>query len=581
MHKKILLCLAGLVLFLVVWELVVHFFPFLKFVLPAPSAVGKILFELRDRFWIHTRITLFEMCCGFLLALIGSFPLAWVMVHFQATRSFLQPLFIVIQCIPMFTLAPIMVIWFGWSYLAIIIPTALMIFFPLTLNIYQGLRSTPQELLDFFQASQATPLQTFVKLRLPWALSHIFAGFRIASAIAGVCAIAGEWAGAQEGLGILMLESRRNTELEITFGALTCLTAISSLFYLIILICEKFILCPCQRKFFLRKLPAICGPWLKKRLALTFLMIICLSLLLYGCSMKGTNKPIRLLLDWLPNPNHIPLYVGLEQGFFQEEGIDLAIQKMQDSCGGIAYLISRKADLLVFHMPGTLKACEKGAKLKIVGLLIKEPLCGLTYNAELEIHQPKDLSGKTFGYCIGSPDFALLDFLLKQGNIEPKEKKNVSVDLVSAMGTKSVDFIYGGFWNIEPAQLRSIGVETKTIKIQELGVPTYYEMLILACADSNYSHSNFVKRFQTALQKSIDYCKHHPEEAFSIFLAFNKDHTKKTITWQKEAWEMTCPLLADNQTIDNELVKNFYTWQLGQGITQIPFDYQNLLISLP
>ena len=181
---------------------------YLLFILPAPSGIFAVLWEMRGEFLLHTLVTLKEMCGGFLLALVCAFPLAWTMLRHETSRTLLQPLFIIIQCLPMFTLAPIMVIWFGWSYTAIVIPTALMIFFPLTLNIYQGLRSTPQHLLEFFQANQATPWQTFFKLRFPWAVPHIFAGFRISSAIAGVGAVAGEWAGAQRGLGILMLERR-------------------------------------------------------------------------------------------------------------------------------------------------------------------------------------------------------------------------------------------------------------------------------------------------------------------------------------------------------------------------------------
>src|SRR5262249_10309878 len=147
-----------------------------------------------------------------------SFPLAFAMVRYRSASSFLQPFFLIIQCLPMFTLAPLLVIAMGWGYATIVLPTALMILFPLTLSIYQGLKATPQEFLEFFATSGATSFQTFFKLRLPFALTHIFAGLRIGSSIAGIGAIAGEWAGAQEGLGILMLESRRNTDLEMTFS---------------------------------------------------------------------------------------------------------------------------------------------------------------------------------------------------------------------------------------------------------------------------------------------------------------------------------------------------------------------------
>lgn len=561
-------------LLLILWEWAAQTFPHLLFVLPAPSEVFKTIWEIRGRFWMHTTVTLKEMCAGFLLALLFSFPLAWTMMRYQRSRSLLQPLFIVIQCIPMFTLAPIMVVWLGWGYAAIVIPTALMIVFPLTLNIYQGLRSTPEDLIEFFNANQASSWQTFFKLRLPWALPHIFAGIRIAAAIAGVSAVAGEWAGAQSGLGVLMLESRRNTDLEITFGALLCLTLMSTFLYVFILYCEKIALPPRRWKF---PFDTLVIKEKHKKIVFSFLLGSA-GILLFGCGQPPSDeKNTRLLLDWLPNPNHVPLYAGLENGFFADEGISLNIQKMHEGGGGISYLVSKRADLLINHMPGTLKACERGAQLKIAALLIKEPLCGLIYREDLAIANPKELSDKVFGYCIGVPDLDFLDFLLSQGEIRPRERKNVSVDLVSAMGTRNVDFIYGGFWNIEPAQLRSLGIDTKTFKTQEFGVPVYYEMIVLANAGSYHGSSTFIQPFQRALQKSIDFCKAHPEKAFECYLKHNPDRSPKTVAWQKEAWEITVPLLADDQTIDRELVKDFYLWQISQGIIKKDFDYQKLI----
>ena len=562
--KKWSLFFSGFALLFFVWEYGARRFPHLLFVLPAPSEIFAVLWEMHDRFWFHTLVTLKEMFSGFILALFFAFPLAWTMMRYQTTRSLLQPLFIIIQSIPMFTLAPIMVVWFGWGYMAIIIPTALMIFFPLTLNIYQGLRSTPEDLLEFFEANQATSWQTFFKLRLPWALPHIFAGFRISAAIAGVSAVAGEWAGAQSGLGVLMLESRRNSDLEITFGALFCLTLMSTFLYLLILYSEKIMLPPRNWK---------CS---FNRLALSLISLGFLSGLLVSCHKKEESSQTRLLLDWLPNPNHVPLYVGLDKGYFKEMGIDLNIQKLHEGVGGISYLVAQKTDLIINHMPGTLKACERGAQIKMIGSLIKEPLCGLIYREDPTILRPSDLSGKVFGYCIGIPDIDFLDFLLTHGNIYPRERKNVSVDLVASLGTKSVDFIYGGFWNIEPAQLHALQIETKTFKIQDLGVPLYYEMIILANADSPFSTPAYVKNFQQALQKSLDYCRFHPDEAFASYLKYNRDRRAKTNVWQKEAWELTLPLLAKDQSIDAQLIKEFYDWQIAEGIIKNPFDYQDL-----
>lgn len=577
--SKILLVLLCFCLLATIWEYCSRALPHLSFILPPPTEIFRTLWELRARFYFHTLCTLKEMLGGFLLALLAAFPLAWTMIRYQSSRSILQPLFIVTQCLPMFTLAPIMVIWFGWSYTAIAIPTALMIFFPLTLNIYQGLRSTPQDLLEFFQVNQASAWQIFFKLRLPSAVPHIFAGFRISAGVAGVGAVAGEWAGAQNGLGMLMLESRRNTDLEITFGALFCLTLVSTLLYGLILYCETLALPPRPS---LSKLKLRISRYLTDRkqrrksgFAIPFFIVAFLLLGLSGCQQKKENRT-RLLLDWLPNPNHIPLYVGIEKAFFQDVGIHLNILKMHDNGGGISYLTSRQADLLVNHMPGTIKACSNGAPLKIVGLLVKEPLSGFIYRSDLSIETTQDLSGSTLGYCLGGPDTSFLNFLLEKGKIEPKERKNISVDLISAMGTENVDFIFGGFWNIEPAQLRSLGMETSYFPIQEFGVPNYYEMIILAHGDSKESSAPFASSFQVALQKSIDYCCAHPEEAFQIYRRYNPDRREKTFAWEENAWKVTYPTLAKSQKTDLQELHTFYQWLQSQEIVNKPFNINTL-----
>ncbi|MFZ0564695.1 MAG: ABC transporter substrate-binding protein [Chlamydiales bacterium] len=579
MRNRIILFFSCFAFLVGIWECGARLLSHMKFILPAPSGIFFSLVEMPNEYWVHTLCTLKEMCGGFLLALTAAFPLAWTMMRYEPSRTLLQPLFIIIQCLPMFTLAPIMVIWFGWSYTAIVIPTALMIFFPLTLNIYQGLRSTPQDLLEFFQANQATPWQTFFKLHLPWATPHIFAGFRISSAIAGVGAVAGEWAGAQKGLGILMLESRRNIDLEITFGALFCLTVISSLLYGMILVCEKLALPPRHWKVIFKQSSLQLTP-IKKHKKQLVLPLFCMTFFLFGLFgflKQNGAKPTRLLLDWLPNPNHVPLYVALEKGFFEAEGIDLTIQKMHDNGGGIAYLTSYQADLLVTHLPAAFKAASRGAHLKIAGLLIKEPLRGLIYHDDPSVKTTADLSAKRLGYCIGGPDTSFLEFLMKQGNIEPSERKNVSVDLISAMGTHSVDFIYGAFWNIEPVQLHSLGVSTHYFKIQDLGVPTYYEMIIVGNADTPQTSPEALASFQRALQKGIDFCKQHPEVAFSSYLAHNPGKRAKTIAWERKAWENTYPLFAESQSLEAETLSTFYQWQLNQGFLHQPFDFQNMI----
>ncbi len=553
--KNFFFPLIAVLLIFLFWELSAHIYQNQILILPAPSAIILRIFLNLDRFLFHAGTTFFEMIAGFLLAFFVSFPLGFFMSLKKNARIVLQPIFVFIQCVPMFALAPIMVIWFGWSYVSIIIPTALMIFFPLTMNIYQGLRSTPQEMLDYFKVNQATSFQIFYKLQLPFALPQIFAGFKIAAATAGIGACAGEFAGAKSGLGILMLESRRATDLETTFGALFCLSFMSMAFYLLILMVEKMMI----KK---RPLP-------KKIMCL---LIMAFTLNLTGCSKEEPSfhatKETKLLLDWLPNPNHVPLYVGVQKGIFKKYGIDLEIQKIPDPSDAIPYVIAGKADLALFYMPDTLRAIEAKNPLKPIGILFKQPLNAIIYRDLEGINEPSDLNGKTIGYCVDGSSTAVLDYILKKNQIVPNEKQNVTFDLVTTLCKNQVDAIYGAYWNIECEHMRFLGQNTKHFDLLSLGYPNYYELIVVSRLDHYEKKPEFEANFQKALQESIDYSKANQEEAFDIYISQNEDKSPKTVAWEKESWKRTYPLLAKDQNFEPEVTENLRNWLIENKLIE-------------
>lgn len=543
MKQRLLYPLAAFIFLIGIWEISSRFFADYLFILPAPSAIVARIIEKPERFLFHTFITLSEMLLGATLAFFASFPLALGMYRWQSARLVLQPLFVFIQCIPMFALAPIMVMWFGWGYTAIIVPTALMIFFPLTINIYQGLKSTPTSYIEYFKINQATPWQIFIKLQLPWAVPHLFSGLRVAAAVAGIGAVAGEWAGAQSGLGILMLESRRATDLETTFGALFCLAFISLALYSTILLMETITI--------------KVKPMSTKAL---IALLAFFGAIFSGCQQTETSTETRLLLDWLPNPNHVPLYVGVNKGFFQGQGINLSIQKIVDPADAIPFVTSGQAELALFYMPDTIRAVERGANIKPVGIIFKQPLNAMIFRKDDGIKKPTDLNGKIIGYCVDGTGTKVLDYIIERNQIKPLDKRNVSFDLVSTLGTKQVDAIYGAYWNIECEHLESLGIETDHFDLRDLSYPNYYELIVIAQNNSRQTDPSFVDAFQRALQASIDYSVQNPDEAFDIYMKANPDKAPKTSAWEKQAWNKTYPILTLDQHFDNDVWQKLRAW---------------------
>lgn len=542
MIKNWIVTLALFTVLLLFWEYASRSSKQLQFILPAPSQIAKVLVEHPERLLLHSWATFKEIAGGFILALIVAFPLAWGMYLWNTLGSFLQPLFVLIQCIPMFTLAPIMVFWFDWSYTAIVVPTALMIFFPLTISIYQGLKSVPQSHIDYFKVHQATAWQMFSKLLLPWAFPTLLAGLRISAAIAGIGAVAAEWAGAQTGLGILMLESRRATDLEMAFAALFCLTAMSMALYGCSILIEK-------------------RSWISKskRSLLTALVPCCL---LVGCDSNSpsAHKTTHLILDWLPNPNHVPLYVGIEQGIFHKYGIDLTIAKINDPGDTVSYISSGKVDLALYYMPETYLANSQGAGLATIGVLFKQPLNAFIFRKDTDLKSPQDIQGKKLGYVVGGFGLFFLNNMLQEVHVQPEELFNVNFDLVSTLGAKRVDVIYGAYWNIETEHLRSLGIETDYLPLSRFNHPNYYELIVVAKEETPFSTPEYIQKFKAALQESIDFAKENPEKAFEMYQRANPDKREKTLAWEKQAWQKTAPLLAPDQENDPLVWEQFDKW---------------------
>lgn len=539
---------------LLIWELCSYHWHKLTFILPSPS---KIFFDVvlhPHEYIAHSMVTLEEIGWSLLLAFCISFPVAWIMNYFRSARLALQPLFVMIQCIPMFTLAPIMIIWLGWSMSAIVMPTALMIFFPLTLNIYQGLRSTPRSLLDFFTAHQATEWQTFFKLRLPWSLPHTFAGLRIATAVAGISAIAGEWAGGQQGLGVLMHESRYTADIIVTFGALFCLAIISISLYGTILIIEKAVFNPRKRGFALNKA------------FYSWIIIPLIILLCPGCQ-KDQPSEARLLLDWFPNVNHIPLYVGIQKNFFQQNGINLKIMKLRDPADSIPYISSGQASLAIYYMPHFIRTISKQpVNSKVVGYLVKEPLEVLLFRKDNNIKGIQDFQDKTIGFPYKGFFLSKINQVLQKQNISIKNTRKINFDIVTSLATNLIDISTGAYWNIECAHLEYLGIDTDFIPFSEFDIPNYHEMIILANNNFLQKNTDFPEKFRQALDESIKFCKKYPEKAFEIYSKVNRRKNCSTTHWEEKAWNNTYPLLAEDQDHEHTCWYEFSLWMYDNNL---------------
>jgi len=192
------------VFIIISWELADRLFDFNSVILPSPSEIFSSFQENYPLLFKQTSITMIESILGFLLGSIIAYLLAIIFLFSNLTREALYPYAIALKSTPLIAIAPLLVLWFGNGMFSKIIMSALVAFFPVLVNSVSGLNAVPKELLELMKSLSATPWKILIKVRIPYSLDYLFSSLKIASSLAVVGAVIGEFIGSTEGIGYLI-----------------------------------------------------------------------------------------------------------------------------------------------------------------------------------------------------------------------------------------------------------------------------------------------------------------------------------------------------------------------------------------
>jgi putative hydroxymethylpyrimidine transport system permease protein len=201
------------------------------YMLPGPSAVASALWTQRVLLFRGALTTGGEVAAGLLIGVLSGGLFGLLVVLSPVLRRWLMPLLLISQAMPVFALAPLLVLWFGFGMASKIVMAVLVIFFPVTAALADGLRRTEQGLVDLAVTMNASPMAILWHVRLPAALPSFGSGLRIAAVVAPIGAIIGEWVGASAGLGYVMLNANARMETDVMFAALFILSAMTILLW--------------------------------------------------------------------------------------------------------------------------------------------------------------------------------------------------------------------------------------------------------------------------------------------------------------------------------------------------------------
>jgi putative hydroxymethylpyrimidine transport system permease protein len=212
-----------------IWQAVVLIFQPPPYILPAPWRVLLVLRDRPDLWQVHALTTLGETIVGLVAGTALGVALALAMSFLPPTRRILLPVMVVSQAVPVFAIAPLLALWFGFGLASKVVMATVAIFFPVASAVSDGLSRADPNLLDLARLYRARRWQVVTLLRIPGALPSFVTGLRLAAVYAPIGALFGEWVGASSGLGYAMLLANGRAQVDVMFAALILLVAMSVL----------------------------------------------------------------------------------------------------------------------------------------------------------------------------------------------------------------------------------------------------------------------------------------------------------------------------------------------------------------
>ena len=309
------------------------------------------------------------------------------------------------------------------------------------------------------------------------------------------------------------------------------------------------------------------------------ILLVCV-LLLCGCSTNNNNgnsnelKELDVVLDWYPNALHAFMYVAIEKGYYEEEGLKVNIQFPSNSNDAISLVAAGQADIGLYYQQDVIQARTKqNVPVKSIGAVVQGPLNIVLSLEEKNITTAEDLVGKTIGYAGTELSEALIRSIMNYVGADYSDVTMIDVgfDLMSSMTTGNVDATIGCLVNHEVPQMEEEGFSVNWFELDEYGVPTYYEGVFLANDNAIENDSETLKAFLRASAKGFADMKANPEEALQILLANqNEENFPLSETVERKSVEVLLPMMetADAAFLSqsDECWQENIDWMLEQGL---------------
>jgi putative hydroxymethylpyrimidine transport system substrate-binding protein len=284
------------------------------------------------------------------------------------------------------------------------------------------------------------------------------------------------------------------------------------------------------------------------------------TLMIISSINAAQPKPLTVVLDWFVNPQHAPIIIAQEKGFFKQQGLQVNIIAPADPADPPKLVAAGKADIAIGYQPELYLQVQAGLPIVRIGTLINTPMRAIAVLKSSNIHSISDLKNKTVAYSLSGVGTAILNTMLKYHNVDPNSVKlvNVHYNLVQALLSKRVDAITGISRNFEIPELNLAGAPTRVFYPENNGVPRFDALIFLA--NKNNVQDLRLIQFLKAVQEGVNYIHSHPLKSWQLMI---KHHPELNNTLNKKAWELTLPHLDTHpMALNKKQYINFRHWMV-------------------
>ena len=443
----------------------------------------------------------------------------------RSSQRLILPAIVTTQTLPVFAIAPLVVIWFGFGMPSKVFMAALITFFPVASAFHDGLSSTRREWLDLARGWAAGDLSTLLRIRVPAALPSLATGLKVAATLAPIGAIVGEWAGASAGLGYVMLQANARLQTDMVFACLVLLAAMAWLL-------RAAVALAADRIVFWKD--SLKGAPMRLVLAI-------LAFALASGNAAAADK-VTVLLDWFVNPDHAALVIAKETGMFEKAGLDVELIAPADPSAPPRLVAAGQGDLAVTYQPQLHVQVGEGLPLVRIATIAETPLNALVVLKDGPVKSIADLKGKTVGFSVGGFEDAVLAAMLKTQGLslrrrDARQRQFRALALAVCRKGRRGDRRVPQF-RAEPDGHRRPGRAPPSIRRRTACPP-----MTNWCSSRRRAGKDepAFARLVGALEEATLWLTNHPGEAWEVFV---KAHPDLDNELNRRAWRDTLPRLA-------------------------------------